>query len=806
LAKWFSNINRERIRLRFKANNLVKLFRTDITSFRYWVAHIPAVDKHLGKEMRVLSTNLLVRISQEDTTVLREVIRRLPEQLAKVGLVNRHRMLSILEYLIEENVQTLSLFLKYLPDMIERYNDEQLISYISIALGLFGESPMKAGAYLRGETTISQRINQEIVGGLCFAEIEKNMTFYARAHCGEDVEVRSGGRSAFTDGRHIYLPDRIEEETIVARQIYQVLTARNAGYIEFGTLDLDLQRISGNWVSEKEDELEIERMFRSFPNSVLARDLFFLFENYRIEQALRREYPGVAQSMDILQEKWRPKVVLRSNSNDLEKTIYYLQHKIWSAVFEYELSSSLQEVVSCALYYLEGLSEPQATVQDSAAALLLVFGRFYSLLLFNNDKEMLRQQGAAQSSSDNLPDVKQHYKPLPRSKGSLKIDAMSDVDRQKEVRAKKLQEQMKKNGVELSLKEARGKTKSNYEETSNFLDRMPGASGPLREDGKLHNEQKLAEKIPGKLMEDMKLLPNSWCYPEWDYNIEETKPDWTQVLEFRIEHSSLLFFNGVMAKYSMQIKQVRRVFEALRPDEFRRYRGMDDGDELDFERVINARVAQLAGRQSSSQFYTRKIRKKRDTAVAFLLDMSSSTNELANEESKCIIDVEKEALVVISEAVDAIGDRFAIYGFSGYGRDQVAFYIAKDIDESWDDVTRARIGKMSWKMENRDGAAIRHCTAKMANWTEKNRVMILLSDGKPLDCGCSQYSDTYAQQDTKMALRDAKRIGVQPFCITVDPYGQDYLQEMYGNAGYIVIDRIEMLPSIISKVYRRLTL
>ena len=94
----------------------------------------------------------------------------------------------------------------------------------------------------------------------------------------------------------------------------------------------------------------------------------------------------------------------------------------------------------------------------------------------------------------------------------------------------------------------------------------------------------------------------------------------------------------------------------------------------------------------------------------------------------------------------------------------------------------------------------------MQSWSAKNKVLILLSDGKPLDCGCEEYSDSYAQADTKMALKEARRCGVQVFCITVDPYGQEYLASMYGQHSYIVIDNVEALPQKLPKVYRRLTM
>jgi nitric oxide reductase activation protein len=207
----------------------------------------------------------------------------------------------------------------------------------------------------------------------------------------------------------------------------------------------------------------------------------------------------------------------------------------------------------------------------------------------------------------------------------------------------------------------------------------------------------------------------------------------------------------------------------------------------------------------SNRVYSEKRRQDRDTAVAFLVDMSSSTNELASEDSKRILDVEKEALIVLSEAIDALGDAFAIYGYSGFSRSQVAFYVAKRFDDGWDENSQRRVGRLKWMMENRDGAAIRHCTEKLLERPERYRLMILLSDGKPLDCGCEDYSDAYAQADTRAAILEARQKGVRVFCITVDPYGQQYLRDLYGEGGYTVIEDVNNLPDRLPAIYHRLT-
>ena len=103
----------------------------------------------------------------------------------------------------------------------------------------------------------------------------RRLSLYARAHGGQDVQVRVGADRAFTDGHHLYLPavvDTFGDERDFL--VYRVLTARNAGYLEFGTMDLDLGMLEGEWPERRTGEVEGERRFRAFPHPAIARDLF----------------------------------------------------------------------------------------------------------------------------------------------------------------------------------------------------------------------------------------------------------------------------------------------------------------------------------------------------------------------------------------------------------------------------------------------------------------------------------------------------------------------------------------------------
>ncbi|MFM7841211.1 MAG: nitric oxide reductase activation protein NorD, partial [Nitrospira sp.] len=200
--------------------------------------------------------------------------------------------------------------------------------------------------------------------------------------------------------------------------------------------------------------------------------------------------------------------------------------------------------------------------------------------------------------------------------------------------------------------------------------------------------------------------------------------------------------------------------------------------------------------------YIHSQKRERDVAVAFLVDLSGSTSRQVEAGGKRVVDVEKEGLVLLCEALEAVGDQYAIYGYSGRGRSQVDFVVLKEFDEHDRSLPARRIGAVTPLHQNRDGAAIRHAVAKLNARDAKVKLLILLSDGKPLDDG---YADEYALEDTKRALREARMAGVDPFCITVDRNADGYLKRMYGDVSFLVIDQVAALPDRLPRIYQRLT-
>ena len=177
------------------------------------------------------------------------------------------------------------------------------------------------------------------------------------------------------------------------------------------------------------------------------------------------------------------------------------------------------------------------------------------------------------------------------------------------------------------------------------------------------------------------------------------------------------------------------------------------------------------------------------------------------EPPRRVIDIAKEALALMCDALGVLGDRHAVYGFSGEGRDNVEFQVAKDFDDAVSLRTWAALAAMAPRRYTRMGPAIRHATAKLRAESVRTKILVVVSDGYPqdVDYGPDRFDKEYGVQDTAWALREAESAGITTFCITIDPAGHDYLRRMSPESHYLVIDDVTALPGELVKVYNALT-
>jgi len=288
----------------------------------------------------------------------------------------------------------------------------------------------------------------------------------------------------------------------------------------------------------------------------------------------------------------------------------------------------------------------------------------------------------------------------------------------------------------------------------------------------------------------------TYVYPEWDNNLKTHRKQWCVLREKTItaDYSSN-FVSETLHKYRGHMKTLRRSFEALR-DEYKILKKQPEGENLDIDALVEAISDVRSGMEMTTRVYRKASRVERNIAVVFMVDMSSSTRGWINL-------AQREALVLLTEALRSLDDRYAIYGFSGMTRKRCQLYTIKTFDEVYSEETKARISAIQPQEYTRMGVTIRHLTTLLDTINARTKLLITLSDGKPDDF--DSYRGEYGIEDTRMALLEARQKGIHPFCITIDEQARDYLPHMYGDSNYVVVDDVAKMPYRISEVYRGLT-
>jgi nitric oxide reductase NorD protein len=192
---------------------------------------------------------------------------------------------------------------------------------------------------------------------------------------------------------------------------------------------------------------------------------------------------------------------------------------------------------------------------------------------------------------------------------------------------------------------------------------------------------------------------------------------------------------------------------------------------------------------------------RRGMAILLLVDVSGSTDTFVTS-SLQVIDVEKIALLLAAEALDALGDRYGIYAFSGKGASGVRVTTIKGFADRNGPSVRGRISALKPEANTRLGAAIRHATALLDAQSAGHRLLLILSDGQPNDV--DSYQGQYGIEDSRQAINEARARDVYPFCLTVDRQDSDYLKRIFGPAGYAILPRPEHLPKALLEIVRRL--
>ena len=290
-------------------------------------------------------------------------------------------------------------------------------------------------------------------------------------------------------------------------------------------------------------------------------------------------------------------------------------------------------------------------------------------------------------------------------------------------------------------------------------------------------------------------------YPEWDYRTSSYRAAHCLLRERVAPSGDAGWGPRVLEEHRGLIRGLRRRFERLRARRERHPRERTGAD-LDVDEVVADFADRHAGRTPSERLYLAERPRRRDVSVAFLIDASGSTDAWVSG-GRSVLEVEKQATLVLCEALRSLGDRHGVYAFCGRGPRGVRVERLKGFAERADETVRARIAGLAGADYTRLGTPFRHLTAKLARERSRVRLLFLLSDGRPNDD--DEYEGRYGIEDTRQAVAEARAQGIAVFCLTIDHEGSTYLPHMFGARGYAVAARVGELSRRLPEIYRIIT-
>ena len=617
---------------------------------------------------------------------------------------------------------------------------------------------------------------------------------------------------------------------------------------------------------------DMQGFFDIFPERRMALDIFTVIEDSRLDARVLREYRGIRPAYRRMQEESLAERPLITEMPAQQGLIEFLIRVSLGQRTQLPVASYLAEDALLMAKLALRVMRAGATVEDAAEAALrayLFIAGIPNHFIPNNQWAMVDvPEEDDYEDPENIedllsrldkPEQQEEEQENSEGQGEQPYQSPQDVEYRGEFKPELVQllEEMKEAQRQANEGEAPQLTREMLEELlaqsaeleqggDYDLDTSATAKNLMREVGmKLPPKEAAQGQGPFIHIEDEggpleAKDPHTSVYDEWDFRAGDYRPRWCVVREKTMSEGDVGFWQTVLHANSNMIQEVRRQFEQVRPETFRKIRRLQDGEEFDFDALVEAIVDQRLGLSLPDRVYWRRNKMERDVAVLFLLDMSASTGEAIDESRggpdewdapgnpvdymlwlrnrragdgpprrtyKRIIDLEKESAILLIQALETLGDKYGIYGFSGYGRENVEYYTIKDLNESLTEKVQKRIDKITPLHATRMGPAIRHSVKKLDDIDAKTKVLFLISDGRPQDRGYSRegVEKEYAVHDTRKALLEGKQKGIMPFCLTVDKAGHDYLKTMMGDMGYEVLSDISMLPQRLPELYKRLT-
>ncbi len=753
---------------------------------------------------------------------------KLPELVLALPPAKRVWQTRLLTRLVARDVALADAFAEGLERGLKWLNPAGLEAFVDQTLQRHQPAGVDSAQHAVRFLALTARAGQQALGALrtCvpLTAVQTRLSRYLKARTGLNIQPRAFSqlsaamRSSLansrvaSDGLHLYLPDEIDDHNSVAAntQLYLTLTRLEAACYEWGTFDLELAalpwavgELAPYTLAAAERQSELEWFWNQFPEPQLAEDLFTIFEHGRLWRLMGERYPGQPRALQpslwqamqalhnpetlrgpqALMPYWYATIALDMPANEFPQPLGVHAGAAHNIVQEFSMAVSMDATVATSAHLLHSTYARIAAMLDpliidkAYIPLKIPFGRRLhpwlhwqahrrqlrlSLIL----KKQLEQQGLSVYRYQIQKQLAEHA-PIGSEAQLLERLQQAVADSQ--------------TGKPSSCRIDAGR----LDLQGLFTFSHTGAAEAPEADGAVH-----------------------W-YAEWDVHQNDYLEKHVRVLVRPITASPSDFYARVCGQYAGLMRQVRHAFERLKPRGLVCLRHWPEGDELDYHALLTFVTERRAGPTAAEGLYLKRLKHTRAVAVLLLVDLSRSTTSRVTDggsaspsgQAQSVLDVTKEALVLFCEALNTVGDDFAISGFSGNGRLAVDYYALKEFGAPLNAQVKDRIAALAPRRNTRMGAAIRHATQQLAQTAAAARLLIVLSDGFPNDLG---YKQGYALADTRRALLEAGQSAVQTHAIILNIAVDAQLQALYGATRLSVITNVRELPSRLLRIYGRL--
>ncbi|MBN2111109.1 MAG: hypothetical protein JW705_08520 [Methanosarcinaceae archaeon] len=784
--------------------------------------HSPQALKSLTKEKFDEWVQIGEEISKESPSFGNAYFRNFTDTLRKSSPTYHGELLTTARMLLDKDRQLAGIFFENLPDasgdtgpegirkwagtgikifdqnkdlaidyfshsssLLKDLNVSELEEWALNGIGVFEENPPLGRPYFSLKSKSSKEFIEELTGSAALNEVAGVLRYYALGLSGVSFNVLSrrtiqideepDAINPIVAGRTIYLAPRISRYGDFGDnfKIYKLSIMHEVGHVQFSSHTIDLEdasaliadikrryttRMKSTCLSGRQPlgVIDIADIIALFPNEALAGTILGILEDARVEYMIMENYKGVRSEL----ERIRHQMLLERPAP----------------------SGKLEEFMESLLWISTGHEPVYATSKRTEE-------------LLNRAGTLLNERVLRKGSCilDCLDAAFRIYMMLDEKLGPLsqiEYKVLRNID-------------YRGVGIGAYGKKDPLSSRSHENIIRNFI---PESEVDLTAEQERPKEEKVKRQSSYVTDRNWKLL-GSYSYDEWDAVINDYKTDWCTVNEIEPLGMSSDYYKEASKNYRNEIALIKRVFNRMKPETFRRMKEQADGTEVDIDAFIDALIQKKCGINPDDRLYLRWDKHERDVATLFLIDVSYSTRKMVGYEGKSIVDVEKDSLTIMIQALESIGDKYAIYAFSGQTRDDVEYFVIKGFAEELSDTVARRISLLEPVSNTRLGPAIRHSIRKLEKIEARTKILILLSDGEPFDTsrGESAYKGSIAEEDTRVAIGEGNARGIHFFCITVDSNPGKYLDNIFSDVGYTIIDDARSLPESLPMLYKRVT-